>query len=290
MGKKKSIREKKKRNKREVYHVDPVEIEENIKKLQGGMKENKARYDFAIRLNDLLKEKDIDQNKFAEDIGIGVGTLSNYRKGIREPSLTVLEKMAKELKVSSDYLLGNIDLKSTESDYKNIYEIIGLTDDAVSVLKEYNTIYEGKVLIPVLNFLIAQEKLPPDEIQYEYMSDRADNTEWDEKKKEQWQNIVNEHYEKELKKWKDKNYIPIISMIEYLFNLKVKGQKIYMVDETIRKLFDDKKIEELFPEAIISNEDVADNMYLSRISEQLKKSKQKYKKRKESRTWKERRK
>ena len=199
MGKKKSIREKKKRNKREVYHVDPVEIEENIKKLQGGMKENKARYDFAIRLNDLLKEKDIDQNKFAEDIGIGVGTLSNYRKGIREPSLTVLEKIAKKLKVSSDYLLGNIDLKSTESDYKNIYEIIGLTDDAISVLTEYNAIYDGQVLIPVLNFLIAQEKLPPDEIPYEIMSNRADNQEWDEKKKEEWQSIVKKKYEKDFK-------------------------------------------------------------------------------------------
>lgn len=278
MSKKKSTKEKKQRSKREVHHIDPAVIAENIEKLQGDIEENKARYNFAIRLNDLLKEKDIDQDKFAKDIQISVGSLSNYRKGIREPSLTVIEKIAKKLKVSSDYLLGITDFKSTDNDYKNIYEIIGLTDDAISVLQEYNTIYDGQVLIPVLNFLIAQEELPPDEIQYEYMSDRADNTEWDEKKKEQWQNIVNEHYEKELKKWKDKNYIPIISMIEYLFNLKVKDQKIYMVDETIRKFFGDKKIEELFPEAIISNENVADDVYLSQIREQLKKSKQKYKK------------
>lgn len=283
MSKKKSTKEKKQRSKREVHHIDPAVIAENIEKLQGDIEENKARYNFAIRLNDLLKEKDIDQDKFAKDIQISVGSLSNYRKGIREPSLTVIEKIAKKLKVSSDYLLGITDFKSTDSDYKNIYEIIGLTDDAISVLQEYNTIYDGQVLIPVLNFLIAQEELPPDEIQYEYMSDRADNTEWDEKKKEQWQNIVNEHYEKELKKWKDKNYIPIISMIEYLFNLKVKDQKIYMVDETIRKFFGDKKIEELFPEAIISNENVADDVYLSQIREQLKKSKQKYKKGKERR-------
>ena len=278
MSKKKSTKEKKQRSKREVHHIDPAVIAENIEKLQGDIEENKARYNFAIRLNDLLKEKDIDQDKFAKDIQISVGSLSNYRKGIREPSLTVIEKIAKKLKVSSDYLLGITDFKSTDNDYKNIYEIIGLTDDAISVLQEYNTIYDGQVLIPVLNFLIAQEELPPDEIQYEYMSDRADNTEWNEKKKEQWQNIVNEHYEKELKKWKDKNYIPIISMIEYLFNLKVKDQKIYMVDETIRKFFGDKKIEELFPEAIISNENVADDVYLSQIREQLKKSKQKYKK------------
>ena len=80
-----------------------------------------------------------------------------------------------------------------------------------------------------------------------------------------------------------KNHIPIISMIEYFFNLKVKDQKIYMVNETIRKFFGNKKIEELFPEAIISNERVADNVYLSQIKEQAKKAKQKYKKRKEMR-------
>ena len=56
--------------------------------------------------------------------------------------------------------------------------------------------YDGQVLIPVLNFLIAQEELPPNEIQYEYKSSMTDSTKWDENKKEQWQNIVKEHYEK----------------------------------------------------------------------------------------------
>ena len=54
-------KEKKKRNKREIYDVDPEEIKENIEKLQGGIEENKARYIFATRLNYLLTEKEIDQ-------------------------------------------------------------------------------------------------------------------------------------------------------------------------------------------------------------------------------------
>jgi len=88
---------------------------------------------------------------------------------------------------------------------------------------------------------------------------------------------------KELEEWKNKNHLPIISMIEYFFNLKAKDQKIYIVDESIRKFFGDEKIQELFPNAIISNENVADNVYLTEIKNQLKKSKQKYKKRKEKR-------
>ena len=54
-----------------------------------------------------------------------------------------------------------------------------------------------------------------------------------------------------------------------------------MVDETISKFFGDKRIEELFPEAIISNENIAEDVYLSQIKKMTKKLKQKYKKRKE---------
>lgn len=125
----------KKRNKREVHHVDKAEIEENIKKLQGGMEANKARYDFAIRLNDLLKDNEIDQDKFADDIGIAVGSVSNYRKGIREPSLTVLKKMADKLDVSTDYLLGKS--KCPNYDFDDTNKKIGLSQQALEELYKF---------------------------------------------------------------------------------------------------------------------------------------------------------
>lgn len=256
-----------------------------MNKVTKPLEENKPTKESSIaeRIRWLRTSRGMEQEELASKINVTRKTINVYegeknKKGI---PTDIIKEIAKVFDVTTDYLLGMTDLKSTSSDYKSIHKVTGLTDDAISVLEEYNTIYDGQVLIPVLNFLIAQEELPLDEIQYEYKSSMADSTKWDEKKKEQWQNTVKEHYEKELKKWKDKNYIPIISMIEYLFNLKVKDQKIYMVDETIRKLFDDKKIEELFPEAIMSNESVADNVYLSQIKQQIKKAKQKYKKRKE---------
>lgn len=135
MTKKKSTKENKQRNKREVHHIDTAEIEENIKKLQGGIEENKARYNFAIRLNDLLKEKGIDQDKFANDIDISVGSLSNYRKGTREPSLTVLEKMANKLEVSSDYLVGKSECPNY--DFDDINKKIGLSQQALEELYKF---------------------------------------------------------------------------------------------------------------------------------------------------------
>lgn len=236
----------------------------------------------AERIRWLRTSRGMEQEELASKIGVTRKTINVYegeknKKGI---PTDIIKEIANVFNVTTDYLLGLTDLESTDITYKKIHKVIGLTDEAISILQEYNTIYEGQVLIPVLNFLIEQEKLPIDETKYENLSNKADNTKWDKKKKEQFQNIVNEHYEKAVEEWKNKNYIPIISMIEYFYNLKVKDEKIYMVDETIRKFFGDKKIEELFPESIISNEIVADNVYIIEINEQLRKSKQKYKKRK----------
>lgn len=133
-------KERKERNKRVIYQVDTAIIEENIEKLSGGIKENPERYEFAIRLNELLVEKGIDQEKFAVKIGISTGSLSNYRKGTREPSLTTLVKMANELGVSVDYLAG----KSDCPDYKleKINEKTGLSEKAIKTLYKLQHDYE----------------------------------------------------------------------------------------------------------------------------------------------------
>lgn len=124
--------EKKKRNKRVTYQVDTATIEENINKLPGGKEGNKDRYEFSMRLNELLAEKQIDQVVFAKKLNISNGSIFNYRNGKREPSLTTLVKMANELDVSVDYLAG----KSNCPNYKleKINEKIGLSQKAIENL------------------------------------------------------------------------------------------------------------------------------------------------------------
>lgn len=127
-----SPKEKKKRNKRVTYQIDQAIIENNIQKLDGGIENNRERYDFAIRLNELLTDKEKDQENFAKNVNISVGSLSNYRNGTREPTLTTLVKMANELDVSVDYLTG----KSDCPDYKieKINKKIGLSQKAIKTL------------------------------------------------------------------------------------------------------------------------------------------------------------
>jgi len=128
----------------------------------------------------------MEQEELASKINVTRKTINVYeneknKKGI---PTDIIKKISKVFNVTTDYLLGLTELESTDSDYKIIHKVTGLTDDAISVLEEYNAIYKGQVLIPILNFLIAQEELPPDEIQYEYMSDKANNQEWDKEQKE----------------------------------------------------------------------------------------------------------
>lgn len=124
--------EKKQRNKREIYSVDAEIIKENIENLRGGIKKNKVRYEFAERLNELLTEKKIDQEKFAEDILIANGSVSNYRKGLREPSLTILAKMADKLDVSVNYLATGNECKNYTYEY--VSEMTGLSQKALNQL------------------------------------------------------------------------------------------------------------------------------------------------------------
>lgn len=130
--KKNNTNENKKRNKREIYQIDQANIEDNIRKLNGGFEKNKVRYDFAIRLNDLLTEKKKDQESFAKNVNIAVGTLSNYRNGLREPSLTVLVKMAEELNVSINYLVGEDECPNY--DLQDINKKTGLSQPAIETL------------------------------------------------------------------------------------------------------------------------------------------------------------
>lgn len=61
------------------------------------------------RLNESLKTNNISQSQLARDLNLSQSVVNNYCTGKREPSLSVLISICKELKVSADYLLGLTD-------------------------------------------------------------------------------------------------------------------------------------------------------------------------------------
>ncbi len=61
---------------------------------------------FSDKIKNLRFEKKLTQEEIAEKVGIGQSTYAQYESGKRKPSPEKLEKLAKVLNVSPNYLLG----------------------------------------------------------------------------------------------------------------------------------------------------------------------------------------
>lgn len=79
--------------------------------------------DFALRLADLRKEKNISQKEAASCLGVSQALLSHYEKGIRECGLDFLKKVCDYYDVTSDYLLGLTDSRHGLNDIYNKDEL-----------------------------------------------------------------------------------------------------------------------------------------------------------------------
>lgn len=61
-------------------------------------------------IKELRKEKGISQKEFAMAIGVGQATVSEWEKGVYEPTATAIRLIAKFFNVTTDYLLQMEDL------------------------------------------------------------------------------------------------------------------------------------------------------------------------------------
>ena len=61
---------------------------------------------FGSKIKELLDERNMTQKQLAEELNVGVTTLGNYIRGIREPDYNILCKIALYFGVSTDMLLG----------------------------------------------------------------------------------------------------------------------------------------------------------------------------------------
>ncbi|MBR6778958.1 MAG: helix-turn-helix transcriptional regulator [Clostridia bacterium] len=61
---------------------------------------------FGKTLKELRESKNISQRKLGEFFGVANQTISSWEKGINEPDLDTLIKIAEFFEVSTDYLLG----------------------------------------------------------------------------------------------------------------------------------------------------------------------------------------
>jgi transcriptional regulator with XRE-family HTH domain len=61
---------------------------------------------FGKRLREVRMKRKLTQIRVADAVGVALRTYQGYEQGEREPSLSVLVKLANALDITTDYLLG----------------------------------------------------------------------------------------------------------------------------------------------------------------------------------------
>lgn len=90
---------------------------------------------FADTITTLREERNKKRQEVADDLGISRASLEYYEKGKRKPDIEILAKLADYYDVSADYLLGRTTAKTTDKDLQFVCNYLGLTDEAVEMLK-----------------------------------------------------------------------------------------------------------------------------------------------------------
>lgn len=82
---------------------------------------------FSKRLLERLKQIEMSQKKFAEELGVSEATVSRYLRGERKPSVNVVWRIARILHTTPDYLLATDSgdsLQAVERDMQDIKSLI----------------------------------------------------------------------------------------------------------------------------------------------------------------------
>lgn len=117
---------------------------------------------FGKTLKKLREDNNISATKFSEDLNIHRGTLSNWETGRRTPDSQTLLKIADYFNVTVDYLLGNENKKTDDTDLFNL-------KGDVKFLKQFTS--NEMVKIPVIGVIKAGVPMLAVEniIDYEYV-------------------------------------------------------------------------------------------------------------------------
>ncbi|HDK7158964.1 TPA: helix-turn-helix transcriptional regulator [Clostridium botulinum] len=109
------------------------------------------------RIKELRKKRGITQEELAKHIGVSTSMVGMYETNARKPSYEVLSKIAKYFRVSTDYLLGETDYKTTGEKFD-----AKLSSDNVAQIKEEEALYTaGKFTTPqaAMQFILKQPSI-----------------------------------------------------------------------------------------------------------------------------------
>jgi transcriptional regulator with XRE-family HTH domain len=84
---------------------------------------------FHKRIAALRKERGLTQQAVADDVGVHVTMLRRYEAGTAQPTLDVLKKLARALRVSADVLIFDADERGPGDDFRLYFEALAKLDE-----------------------------------------------------------------------------------------------------------------------------------------------------------------
>ena len=97
------------------------------------------------RIKYVRKKRGLSQAELVQRLNCTQAALSQYERGVREPSIGDLGNIADSLNTSTDYLLGRTTIISEDVSVKNMGDYLGLDDDAIHQLHKMYTKYRREV-------------------------------------------------------------------------------------------------------------------------------------------------
>ncbi len=210
------------------------------------------------RIDWIRRKRGMKQEELGKELGKTKKTIVEYETGKSKIPIDTIIRIAKILKVTTDYLLGVTDLESTNEKDKIIHKAFGFSDKAIAILLKLNKEYGG-YLIDTINFLIEQENpFPLTGVYYDIPQKDKELEEYEEK-------------------W-NKTHTPIISMIDCYLKARAKEEKIQITDISMKDIIGDNEelLNDILPKMILNSNELIDNVYLSKVKKQLRDSKIKY--------------
>lgn len=101
---------------------------------------------FKKRLQSLLDEKDLNQKELAKLSEVTEVTISRYMNSNRKPRIEIASKIASVLGTTTDYLLGNSDIRNPYNENKEKYivpEEFTNTDEAREYINKHQIFGSG---------------------------------------------------------------------------------------------------------------------------------------------------
>ena len=118
---------------------------------------------FGERLHTLRTEKKITLRELANALNMSYSALGNYERGVREPSIDIIKKIADFFDVSVEYILGLSDDRFRITTYDVLYGASFSTQRKLANMIDSLSDEERFAVISYIEFLISKRNNDRDE-------------------------------------------------------------------------------------------------------------------------------